>query len=267
VSASSNGAEHCPAEVGKEGDEQVIRFSREIVESWLVAFRHIRQLRQKIAETPSRVFFYPACRFDWNPLVLFSSLCDTFIYCDLSPRPEDFEEEIRSVCHLNGLALGVVKPINLSDLQWDQGAAKARSLLSSSQQAQYDQALQAWMARQGWARCVQLNLIHGAGARRVCLYYLCAEGYSAYVNLFADQGAAPKVICLKGAHNCDKNWTSFLRWEGPLGRAVVASGKPEILVVHHSPTPPTRRSDDWPWKTQRKIFDNWEAAAFAADDF
>lgn len=45
----------------------------------------------------SRVFYYPACGFEWSPILNYRRRCGVFVYCDWTIKKKAFVEETKSV--------------------------------------------------------------------------------------------------------------------------------------------------------------------------
>ena len=60
-------------------------------------------LMKRIRE--SDVFFYPACEFDWSPMLEYTHRCNLFIYCDwgvVSERSKPASKERMKTSHFEG---------------------------------------------------------------------------------------------------------------------------------------------------------------------
>src|SRR5438034_1397309 len=67
-------------------------------------FPGAKQAVEMLRTLPQRkVFFYPACGFDWEPLHRFTDSCTVFIYCDWQAQIDQFVQQIEAINHTHGL--------------------------------------------------------------------------------------------------------------------------------------------------------------------
>lgn len=209
----------------------------------------------------SRIFYYPACCMDWSPLYRFTHLCDTFVYCDYLvnerqfPNCQKLSEEIFP--EHSSVVFG-----NITDLYQE----TVRELVALDPESADDFC----NVDVPWGKVIDLTRHVGNLARKLRLLYFGAEGVTLYKNLFNKRSIAPRVICLKQCQDGmgGLNWTSFLRWDGPLGRAVRDNReRPEFIVsaYPHEPNSPSRPPDpnghryDWPWSQE------WQSHSWRAE--
>jgi len=194
-----------------------------------------------------RIFFYPACDKDWNPLHRFTHLCDTFVYCDYNAQDAEFGD-----CHRlmydripQGVGLEVRRISNLHAHTVTELAAP------DGQPDDFPNVVGAW------GKAIELIRHIGDQQRNILLLYFRAEGVTLYRNLFNKRSIAPRVICLKqcGDGFGGQNWTTFTRWNGPLGRAVWENrDRPEFIVSAYYPP-----DYDWPWCRVWQEHRNWRS--------
>ena len=208
-----------------------------------------------------RIFFYPACGFDWTPLHRFTHLCDTFVYCDYRTEtmyPADFKEKIDATARHREIGLEVRNVTALHD--------EAVKLLANPNfdLAQPDLESAGFPHVEAtWGKMVELTRHVGGHQRAIHLLYFRAEGVTLYRNLFTKRSIAPRMVCFKYCQDgCDgANWTTFLRWDGPLGRAVWENRvRPEFIVSAYAPednAPPDDRRYDWPWRRVWQQHSRW----------
>lgn len=202
-----------------------------------------KRLLQQIGS--SRVFFYPACSMDWQPLHRFTHLCDTFVYCDYNAQDTEFGDFKKiiydGVDHGVGLEVGEV-----SNLHTD----------TVNELAKPDEQPKDFLNIDGaWGKAIELTRHIGDHKRKILLLYFRAEGVTLYRNLFNKRFIAPRMICLKFCEHGfgGQNWTTFKKWNGPLGRAVWENReRPEFIVSEY--TPPDY---DWPWNRVWQQHRNW----------
>ncbi len=196
-----------------------------------------------------RIFFYPACGFDWTPLHRFTHLCDTFVYCDYRVQVEDFRKYLASI--RNEVAPGI-KVGEISDLRTDD-YPDIVSDLAKPDEEQSDDFPNVGGA---WGEIINLTRHIGNVQRKIRLLYFRAEGATLYRNLFNKRFIAPRMVCFKQCLDGfgGENWSTFLRWDGPLGRAVWENrGRPQFVVSAYDPP-----HYDWPWNKVWQQHQNWE---------
>jgi hypothetical protein len=175
-----------------------------------------------------RIFFYPACGSDWNPLHRFTHLCDTFVYCDFRARVEIFNK------YLALIGNGVRRDIRLKETDLHQ------DMLNDLAKSDAEQAEEFPNVDGAWGKVIHLIRHIANVERKIRLFYFRAEGVTLYRNLFNKGLITPRMICFKQLDVCQQ---TFLRWDGPLGRAVWENrGRPEFIVSAYAPP-----DYDWPW--------------------
>jgi hypothetical protein len=210
-----------------------------------------------------RIFFYPACGFDWNPLHRFTHFCDASVYCDYRMTVDDFNNWKESI--LKGVVPGIgleVGAISNLDTQTVMDLATPDA----------EQAHDFPNVGGAWGKVIDLTRHIGNLKRKIRLLYFRAEGVTLYRNLFNKQSIAPRMVCLKQCQDGfgGQNWTTFLRWDGPLGRAVWENrGRPEFVVSAYDydpnaklpPPDPQGHRYDWPWSRvwQQHQHQNWQS--------
>jgi hypothetical protein len=183
-----------------------------------------------------RIFFYPACGFDWNPLQRFTHLCDDFVYCDYRMTADDFSNRKESI--RNGVFTGVGLEVgDICNLH-----TEAVMDLATPDAEQADDFPNVGGA---WGKIINLTRHIGNVQRKIRLLYFRAEGATLYRNLFNKRFIAPRMVCFKQCLDGfgGENWSTFLRWDGPLGRPVWDNrGRPQFVVSAYDPP-----HYDWPW--------------------
>jgi hypothetical protein len=84
---------------------------------FLGAIENAWALAQKIREPPNSGLFCPAEMYDGKALRHFSSLCDTFIHCDVAFNPDGMDNSLLQMMAdavLNGLCGRTWKMLQLS---------------------------------------------------------------------------------------------------------------------------------------------------------
>ena len=194
-----------------------------------------------------RIFFYPACGKDWNPLHRFTHLCDTFVFCDYGADEAAFSDIDRidnlicdSPAREQGLQVIEVSSLHLNTVN-ELGTPDA-------QPADYPNIIGKW------GKVINLVRHIGGHQREIRLFYFRTEGVTLYRNLFNKNSIAPKIICLK---QCEEgfggqNWTTFTRWNGPLGRAVWENPcRPDFIVCYN------QHDYNWPWNRVWQMHSDW----------
>jgi hypothetical protein len=203
----------------------------------------------------SRILFYPACYKDWNPLHRFTHLCDTFVYCDYNAVRDEFRDWEGMIRAEFGLEF-----TNVHDLD-----TQAVMDLATPDEQQADDFP---IVGGAWGKVVNLTRHIGSVQRKIRLLYFRAEGATLYRNLFNKRFIAPRMVCLKQCQDGfgGQNWTTFLRWDGPLGRAVWENrGRPEFIVSAYAPNTdrplqnPQGHCYDWPWSRAWQEHRNWQS--------
>ena len=204
-------------------------------------------------------FYYPACGPDFMyPLQHFSGRCETFVFCDWTggdeeaflqrietikaPRPQCVPDDAPDFLHFSLDQTDVKALANMEhilEVFFPDMPANLRGFLAAppSQKGHY----------------VELWISANDGEKKfVRVFWLGMEGVNIYWKLFARNGTAPRILCLKNADHVGGEWTPFGNWQEPLGR-VVEDGRsePEFLVV------PKGDQYDWPWTLRVNEFD-WD---------
>ena len=204
-------------------------------------------------------FFYPACFVDWTPLVRFTHLCDTFIYCDYGEHSLEYSCELQKFIGKNaGLQF---RDTNHSGVPLS--SPKVEKLTTPHP----DHAEDFPNLPTPWAKVFRLNRRIEGRDRPIDLIYFKAEAVTLYRNLF--DGFAPRIICMKSCQDGfgGENWTSFLQWNGPLGRAVRDNPvRPEFVISWYDRDEPPRshlnepdwHHFDWPWSRLWQVHSGWQ---------
>jgi len=191
----------------------------------------------------SRIFFYPACGHDWNPLHHFTHLCDTFVYCDYNADRDEmigFERELEEGGYLE---IAAEMPMTLY-------GDNVNPLATPNP----EQADDFPHVEKAFGKFVRLTRKIGSLRREIRLFYFRAEGATLYRNLFTERSIAPRIICLKQCQDGfgGQNWTNFLNWDGPLARQVWENRvRPELIVSQYEPNDdpnPMAQVYNWPWR-------------------
>lgn len=187
--------------------------------------------------------FYPACGLDWEPLRSLSEWCGVFIYCDWQTTLAQFEVAVGQAAE-DDLAMGLrwdlskLRPLNPRE-SINPDSLVHSGLLSEEEKAAFIRA-RAAENLEPWGRKVRLTRIVEGKEHQIELRYLCCEGVTAYLELFAKKAKAPRFLCWK---NCGAgfggNWTDFRDYKKPLGRIVeMSKKKPAYIYVEKG---------EWPW--------------------
>jgi hypothetical protein len=214
-----------------------------------------RRLIECIERRPHSLFFYPAGLYDWQPLRLFSELCQTFIYCDVAVSHEHFGQGLEGLAAIGVRLAGEPKDISAKELGLgiDERPIWLRQYLPPEFNPDFEQAISLIRHHGGpWGRQFSCAI----AGRELSVYCLRAEAFHCYAALFARRNVAPKVVCLRREWDGQNRLLDMDSWAAPLGRAVADSPQPELLVTN------TDRKDDWPWRREWKRFDDWQAVAF-----
>lgn len=216
-------------------------------------------LKRSITERPNSVFFYPAGLYDGSVLRHFSSLCDTFIYCDMAFKPGGLVGGLQPMMAQAEAELSL--PLNVEEvvaqgelgLGIDERPDWLMRYIAPQHQAAYDEATV--IVRQHGGPAGSKFQCRVAG-RTITVYCFCAEAFHCYAALFTRQNAAPRAVCLKRPVQGLRRLLDMEDWQGPLGRAVADSPQPELLVLDAD------RRDTWPWKKEWKRFDGGQTVAY-----
>jgi hypothetical protein len=208
------------------------------------------------------VLYYPACWNDWAAIRNLSDRCRVFLFCDWRMTLEQFEHEMLQLPFQSPARNAFrcdarnAQAITAGDLL--RGAALpdpgllARFLTLEEVQA-YRSGYETFANKLAWGRYVPtIHSVEGED-RHLDLLYLCAEGVSAYLQVFGSRQAAPKYLCVRNpgaGYGC--GWTDFRDWSAPLGRAVAENlgtcQQPEYLVAEYQ---------NWPWTVPALEFTDW----------
>ena len=203
----------------------------------------------------TRVLFYPACEFDWRPLIKFTTPekfnCQTILYCDWHrDREVEFLAEIRNLpveleCEPT---ISKVEPGELTSAS----TVAPRDFLTNDEITSYQARYDMCSANKGWGRRVVLACKLGDGrVRKLNLIYLGAEGVATYLQVFTQQKIAPYMLCTL---NCGVGfgcgWDDFRLYKGALGRAVKANPRKPTYIINEGGQP-----YNWPWNEEVDVVD------------
>lgn len=196
----------------------------------------------------NRVFFYPACGFDWEPLLRFSGTCDTFIYCDYGFTLEQVVDGLKNsppylrVEHSEVIPHDFVQAMT-DDCQMPDELRRIRSVVDP------------------WGCHCTLTSPLVEPAKRLHLLYFGVEGTTLYKNLFCSRtwpkqkrAWAPEYLCIKrDGFGFGNGWTDSREWQGPLGSLVSQNREfPKYLV--------TDQDHNWPWNVLWLKFPIWRGS-------
>ena len=218
-----------------------------------------QSLCNAITERPNSVFFYPAGLYDGRPLRYFSSLCDTFIYCDVAFRPDELVGGLQPMMADAGAELHL--PLNVEEvavvgelgLGIDERPDWLLRYIAPQYQDQYAEAMTIVQQHGGPSGRKFECVIAG---RTITVYCFCAEACHCYAALFSRNNVAPRAVCLKRPVQGHRRFLDMDNWDAPLGRAVADSPQPELVVRG------AVREDNWPWNEQWQQFDNGQIVAY-----
>lgn len=184
-------------------------------------------LMKRIRE--SDVFFYPACEFDWSPMLEYTHRCNLFIYCDWGVNRNRFDGVVKHVpIHIDGqqgqhtLWFFGNREINDADM-FDMNTANAFRHVPADVEHEFhdvfagreNEARQKAPVR--WGRIFEASHSFNGTQQHFLFAYLSIEGVTAYQGFFTDQRRAPKVLCI---NNCGDgfggNYTAFHHRNKPL---------------------------------------------------
>src|ERR1035437_417809 len=201
-----------------------------------------------------RVFYYPGSGQEWEPLRRLTHLCDTFIFCDWNVAAE----KVTGDFDLAGVKKDFIIPLCKEDVAYLTDLQPLPRRIREGVRH-----LAGAHVEPAWGKYAQLTRTVGDEARPLHFFYLAMDGITAYFNLFAPHGTAPRVLCLK--FGGDPNAVLFGNGaDGLLGRIIRGVGKsPEQMVGVGGP------GLDWPYPTLWQQFPGWPESpnAYVRDDF
>jgi hypothetical protein len=200
-----------------------------------------------------RVFFYPACGFDYRPIKAFADVCDTFVYCDWGRTLADFTRSLKRRRSddrpaLNEVSSSMEEPIEIEPQDLLPRAEFSHPnfrvipealerLLTRAQREDYRRQRSFCAEGEPWGRLVRFAALTNAQGRNCNLIYLRTEGVITYHQLFCAQGAAPEYIAPFGV-GYFSSWTHFENYDEALGLAIESNERrPEFVVGNNQ----------WPW--------------------
>jgi hypothetical protein len=179
-----------------------------------------------------RVFYYPACLFDWRPLRWFNSICDVFIYCDWMNRPETVRQKLEQIDipGFDEVTLEYPPPIVSEGIQ----------RFTNMDNLPWDIADRAEDNRAAWGELVKLRNANGQENEDLWLVYFSGHPVTAYQSLFTAKKTAPRLVCLRHSTSFPaENWRNFVSAEGPLLTAIGANPERPWYVLSDVSEPPT----------------------------
>jgi hypothetical protein len=181
------------------------------------------QIRARTAK--NGVFFYPACGFDLEPLVRFSGVCDTFIYCDSGVTEAGFMQHMHH------------DRLQLLGSQW-----LPPELVDCLAYPTQPQGLRNLWGRRLFFSCPAAN-----PQRLLQLWYFSIEGATLYQGLFKLRNWAPEYLCIKD------NPAGWEVWRQPLGINVNGRSLPKFVASEDG----TGQDHNWPWTQHWLTFNTW----------
>lgn len=214
--------------------------------------RKVREALKLVSSGKSPCFYYPACGDDFAyPLQHFSDRCDTFVFCDWNEHePTSFVAAIKKINSISArglleFAIDAVDVEGLANMQ--QLMAKFFPKLPAN--------LAAYLSDPPRSKGHYAELSVKQKRRKpklVQALWFAMEGVNLYSKLFASQGTAPRILCIKNwGHNRDA-WTPFGNSWAHLAK-LVQDGRsgPEFLIAREN-------DHDWPWTRFVDGFDDWD---------
>ena len=164
-----------------------------------------------------RSLFFPACGLDFEPLLRFSNLCDTFVYADWNLAPGEVETAVRNLgC---GLRLeGEPRVVQREELGGN-AAFPMGFRLSADESGSYQRRMHEVSApRDPWAREFRLCRCFGDVTRELTLIYVAAEGLATYTAMYGQHNIAPVAVCT--IQSGGNGWTRLEQPGGAMERLI-----------------------------------------------
>jgi len=221
--------------------------------------KDVHRLLERIRR--NRVFFYPACGLNWQPLEDFRGAADLFVYCDWTTTAEGFRQALAQIP-------GRVREFHLNDSylfsclgHWDNPLDRVPWGGGALQM----NVSPAW----AWAELLELDVV--GSTESAWLLYLAAnpaQAYhrlfidrqlncfdnawdkdaEAYRRLFAEQQKVPTFVYLKKSELVtDREWWFLVRADGELATAICQNNpRPKNILGELStgpwPLPPLKEA-------------------------
>lgn len=189
-----------------------------------------------------RVFYYPGSGQEWEPLRRLTHLCDTFIFCDWNVAAESVTGDFG----LADVETDFIIPLCKEDVAYLIDLQPLPRRIREGVRH-----LAGAHVEPSWGKYAQFTRTVGDVTRKLHFFYLGMDGITAYFNLFAPHGTAPRVLCMK--FGGDPNAVLFGNGaDGLLGRVIRGVGKsPEQMVGVGGP------GANWPYPTLWQKFPGW----------
>lgn len=176
--------------------------------------------------------YYPGSGFDGNPVKYLGGNILSFIYADYGETRKKYMDVMRNPGFKGYQSIGTRSVEDgelgpgLDPRDWDPEWS------ISGYEPHFHRKIQPpfyeWSV---WEREESCPIIHGP--ERFSFLYLCAEGVTAFRNLYVRNSIAPKAIAIiQAGTGAGGNWTNFENPSGILARSVFMNqaGPPELLL-------------------------------------
>lgn len=174
--------------------------------------------------------FYPASKFDVDPVQYLGGHVHSFIYADYGVDEEDFEHALRAPAFHGYRILGkrTVDENHLVGRNWDPESVPPEQRPRVELFQADGTPFCTWVVFECLPDFDELQ-----GPSRFSLLYWWQEGVAAFQKLYASRRLAPKAIAIiQPGYGFGKNWTDFEDPEGPLARVILSNpaGQPGLLL-------------------------------------
>ena len=196
---------------------------------WLQADKFTFNIKNILTDS----FYYPACRFDGDPIKHFLGNVFSYVYADYSVKYSEFDKEVE----LGLRGYKVIHREKLTRRQLAPNGWNIRVHLTSADRGRrlpfpHERPFAEWVI---YERLDSFTEEHNP--KRCSFLFICAEGVSAYQALYLENKIAPKMLgIIQPGTGMGGNWTDFYDEEKIFARSVLYENKrenfPKYLVVN-----------------------------------
>ena len=202
--------------------------------SWLGEIDQQKMDSQELplARLLNNSMYYPACRFDGDPVKLFGSSVNSFIYADYGATQDELAIAIAQ--GFKGYDIFCQRDVRESELKVPMEVTNP-SLIERQRKGIERQR---WFIKKPFAHwCVfqrKENYGKEHGPSRFSLFYICADGAATYQALYVSHNVAPKILSIiQPGHGFGGNWDNYSSQKSVFYRVVMddKNVKPEMVLL------------------------------------
>jgi hypothetical protein len=202
--------------------------------------------------------YYPACRFDGDPIKFLGSSVNSFIYADYGVTQDKLAISIAE--GFKGYDVFCEREVRESELKVSMEVTNP-SLIDCQREG--IESKQWWIQKPFAHWCVfqrKEDYAKEHGPSRFSLFYICADGAATYQALYVSHNLAPKILSIiQPGHGFGGNWDNYFHQKSVFYKVVMddKNVKPEMVLLGEWGSWGYRRTSWGPnYQTFLNIFSN-----------